>query len=515
MDLYFLNVASNSVGGYFSSEQLEMLSIIQCQTPEELRAFISGCHQFSAAFIEKNSEEFASIMKSIDDAEKGIGDAKENLEAAKKKVFECYQKTFAPHRSSKRVIIENLLQHLGIPKEAAGITDSTYPGIAQIMDNIKRRYPDQYKEMIKEAHKFVSVERDQNKMDGLYKDFVLINELLSTFDTLLVGSAKPEIVINTALDEGESEHFDFYFAERDLDFALRNNKHVRLHSLFTKTATELFKGKSKPEIIRLLKAYVKATIDFINEYNSKHTLADGSPVITAIDLFNELVSFEKNSAGVYENIWESQYGITIEDLCEIFEYAKEHKPPGVSYLYNEPFLENPERRKKVIEVLKEINKTAIGLIDTLGSQMHITLAAKEKQIEDCFADFKDLQSELDIHIQITEFDLSLGAREATKVIGDPPELSYTDVYYEKQAKIGRISSIINESGVKLSGVSYWSLTDNVDCNLERVRDSLLKDGTIQDDSQLPTVCGGLIPTSAQYFNLYKLSNLQEESHKTI
>lgn len=515
MDLYFLEVESNSVGGYFSSEQLEMLSIVQCQTPKELRDFISGCHQFSAAFIEKNSEEFESIMKSIADAEKSIGDAQTSLDAAKKKVFECYQKTFVPHLSSERVIIENLLQHLGIPKEDAGITDSTYPGIAQIMDNIKRKYPDQYKEMLKEAHKFVSLERDQNKMDGLYKDFVLLNELLSSFDTLLVGSVKPEIVINNNLGEEESEHFDFYFAERDLDFALRNNKHVRLHSLFTKAATDLFKGKSKEEIIRILKVYVKTTIDFINEYNSKHKLADGSPVITAIDLFNEIVSFDKNSAGVYENIWESQYGITIEDICEIFSYAKEHKPPGVSYLYNEPFLENPERRKKVIEVLKEINKTAIGLIDTLGSQMHITLAAKEKQIEDCFADFKDLQSELDIHIQITEFDLSLGARETTKVIGDPPELSYTDVYYEKQAKIGRISSIINESGVKLSGVSYWSLTDNVDCNLERVRDSLLKDGTIQDASQLPTVCGGLIPTSAQYFNLYKLSNLQEESHKTI
>ncbi len=521
MDLYFLEVESNSVGGYFSSEQLEMLSIVQCQTPKELRDFISGCHQFSAAFIEKNSEEFESIMKSIADAEKSIGDAQKSLDAAKKKVFECYQKTFVPHLSSERVIIENLLQHLGIPKEDAGITDSTYPGIAQIMDNIKRKYPDQYKEMLKEAHKFVSLERDQNKMDGLYKDFVLLNELLSSFDTLLVGSVKPEIVINNNLGEEESEHFDFYFAERDLDFALRNNKHVRLHSLFTKAATDLFKGKSKEEIIRILKVYVKTTIDFINEYNSKHKLADGSPVITAIDLFNEIVSFDKNSAGVYENIWESQYGITIEDICEIFSYAKEHKPPGVSYLYNEPFLENKERRDKVFEVLKEINNKSRsdksgGLIDTLGSQMHITFGTSIKEIEECFEDFKYLQGEQGIHIQITEFDLSLGSKDIDRVIGDKADLSYDDVYDAKRRKISEdISPIIRKSGVRLSGVSYWSLTDNVDCNLERVRTNLLGSGRIHDASEVPTVCGGLMPTSSVYSKLYRNPDLQNDESKII
>ena len=42
------------------------------------------------------------------------------------------------------------------------------------------------------------------------------------------------------------------------------------------------------------------------------------------------------------------------------------------------------------------------------------------------------------------------------------------VYQEKDRKILEISRVINESGVKLSGVSYWSLTDGIDSNLERI-----------------------------------------------
>lgn len=75
-------------------------------------------------------------------------------------------------------------------------------------------------------------------------------------------------------------------------------------------------------------------------------MQDGTSVINAIDLFNELVSFNKNEKGEYENIWETKYGITIEDICRVFSYAKEHKPDGVNYLYNEPFLEDAARRKK-------------------------------------------------------------------------------------------------------------------------------------------------------------------------
>ncbi len=496
MDLYNLNINNSNIGGYFSSEQINMLTIIQCQTYEELISFIFNCEQLKDAFSKEELKNFNNI----------------DFEQLKRKVFKKYQDTLVPHNSKKNVIIDNTLHHAGINDEDIEVIKRAYNGknkesINYIREYIKNRYPSKYIEIFQHVHRFISTERDQNKMPNLYDELVLLNERLDSFNTLLVGSGKPEVVINEFFNEDAEERFDYYFARNDLDFAFKNNKHIRFHSLLTKGAAEnLFVGKSKEEIIKILTNYVKSTIDFVNEYNKSHKLSDGTPVINAIDLFNEIVSFDKNSQGLYDNIWESNYGITISDICNIFEYAKNHKPEGVSYLYNEPFLEDSERRKKVFEVLQSINTTSNGLIDTLGSQMHITFRTGDEQIQQCFRDFKILQDTQNMNIQITEFDLSLGEMEVLKTIGDNPQVSYDEVYLMKKDKINNISSIINDSGVRLDGVSYWSLTDNIDCNLERVRTNLLNKGIISDISQVPTACGGLIPTSLQYTNLYNNTN---------
>lgn len=81
----------------------------------------------------------------------------------------------------------------------------------------------------------------------------------------------------------------------------------------------------------------------------------------------------------------------------------------------------------------------------------------------------------------------------------------------KYQRLGEISEIINDSRVKLSGVSYWSLTDNIDSNLERVRANLLSKGIIDNINQVPTVCGGLMPTSQQYANIMGQNNYQNPS----
>lgn len=502
MDMYRLNVSSNNIGGYFSSEQLELLSIVQCQTYEEIVAFVYQCKQLNGVFSKEDLQNFIT----------------QDLEQLKRNVFKSYQDTLVSHNSDRQVVLDNTLYHLGIKQEDIEVvkrayTDKSIEGMRYIREYIKNRYPNNYEEIFKQAHRFISTERDQNKMPNLYDEFVLLNQRLSTFDTLLVGSGKPEVVINDFFSEDSRERFDFYFANRDLDFAKKNNKHIRFHSLLTKGAAEsLFVGKTKEEILETLTAYVKTTIDFVNEYNFNHKLADGTPVINSIDLFNEIVSFDKNAQGKYENIWETKYGISIQDICRVFQYAKEHKPGGVSYLYNEPFLEDTERRRKVFEVLQSINSTSNGLIDTLGSQMHITFGTSDEQIQECFRDFKFLQDNQGMNIQITEFDLSLSERETLKTIGDNPQFSYEQVHTMKRGRIDSISSIINNSGVKLNGISYWSLTDHIDCNLERVRTNLLNKGIINDIRQVPTVCGGLIPTSQQYINaINHNANLNDNS----
>lgn len=502
MELYGLNVSSDNIGGYFSSEQLELLSIIQCQTYENVIAFVYQCKQLNGVFSKEDLQNFVN----------------QDLEQLKRFVFKSYQDTLVPHNSDKQTVLNNTLYRLGLNEEEIDVIKRAYsqgksPEIMRYISGyIQAKHPNNYEEIFKQVHYFISTERDQNKNSDLYDELVFINNNLGMFDTLLVGSGKPEIVINDLVNEDSKDRFDFYFAKRDLNFAHKNNKHIRFHSFLTKNACEqLFVGRTKEEILETLTAYVKASVDFVNEYNSTHKLQDGTPVINAIDLFNELVSFNKNEKVEYENIWETKYGITIEDICRVFSYAKEHKPDGVSYLYNEPFLEDTERRKKVLETLQAINANSNSLIDTLGSQTHITFRTSNEQIQECFKDFKNLQDMQGINIQITEFDLSIGEKDTLRTIGKNPEISYEQVYALKHQRLGEISEIINNSGVKLSGVSYWSLTDNIDSNLERVRTNLLNKGIITNINQVPTVCGGLMPTSQQYANIMRQNNYQNPS----
>ena len=78
---------------------------------------------------------------------------------------------------------------------------------------------------------------------------------------------------------------------------------------------------------------------------------------------------------------------------------------------------------------------------------------------------------------------------------------------DKKEKVDIISNIINNSGVLLDGISYWSLTDGIDCNLERIRTKFLQQGLVSVKEQIPTACGGLIPTHSRLIKKNKMNNL--------
>ena len=488
MDVNSLQVNTNIIGGYFSAEQIDLLSIIQCRDNNELIEFIMHCDQIKNNYDRESLERLATLP----------------LEDFKRKVFKSYQDSMVFHDSDRESKIENKLRHCGIEENDIEIIKNAVSNnspeiMSWLKEFIKNKYPNNYEEIFSMNHHFVSTERDQLKSDDLYEEMVLLNDNLSNFNSMLIGSGRIYNVVNDFYDENNPDkRFDFYYAKRDLDFAYRNGKQVRHHSLLVKDGMDsLFLGKSKEEILKIITDYVKESIDFINDYNKNHRLninGQDMPLINAVDLFNEIVSFEKNQNGEYYNIWESKYGITMDELLPAFDYALQNKPEGVSFLYNEPFLENDERRKKVFEVLDEIDSKRPGLIDTLGSQMHITIGEDENKIRRCFEDFRLLQERTGKHIQITEFDMSLGRTQVPRILGDNPEVTLDQVYEYKHQKIGEISGIVRESGVQLDGISYWSLTDGIDCNLERIRSNYLSDGSITNIHQIPTACGGLFPT---------------------
>ena len=510
VETYNLNIDSPITGGYFSSEQIDLLSIVQCQSFDELIRFIANCDQINHV---------SGILDSI----KGL-----DIETAKRKIFKTYQDTMVYHDEGLSASIDNRYNYLGItPGELTSVINGTHP---------------RSKEILSLNHHFISEEWDQTKSIS-YEEMEILNSQLPFFNSMLIGSGKIYKVVNKYDNNTEPKH-DFYFAKRDLDFAQRNGKQVRFHSLLVKDDGNLFDGKSKEEIMEIIKAHVKASIDYIKEYNEEHTVKiDGKeePVINAVDLFNEIVSFDKmifdkdlnkwlyykkidgeykvvidekekiyrdlkeGEVPKYENIWQTKYGISMQELMSCFDYALQNKPKGVSYLYNEPFLENDERRNKVIETLSEIDSLRPGLIDTLGSQMHITITEDIEGIKRCFESFKRLQETTGKKIQITEFDMSLGRNDVPKVFGPNAKASLAQVYDAKEKRISEISRVIKSSGVKLSGVSYWSLTDGVDCNLERLR---------SNGKQIPTACGGLIPTHKKLIKTNELSQMFNDKPKS-
>lgn len=481
MDNYSLNVDSPIKGGYFSSEQIDLLSIIQCQSIDELMRFILNCDQINRV---------NGIFESINGMD---------LESAKRSIFKSYQNSMVYHDQGLDASRMNRFNYLRITSEE------------ELMSVIDKSHP-RSQEILSLNHHFISEEWDQTKSIS-YEEMETLNSQLPLFNSMLIGSGKIYKVINK-YDTNKDTKYDFYFAKRDLDFAYKNGKQVRFHSLLVKDDGKIFNEKSKEEIMDIIKEYVKQSIDFINDYNSSHKININDKeeaVINAVDLFNEIVSFDKNEKGEYYNIWEQKYGISLPELMSCFEYALVNKPEGVNYLYNEPFLEDDQRRQKVFETLAQ---TTPGLIDTLGSQMHITITQDIDSIRRCFADFKKLQESTGKKIQITEFDMCLGRSDVPRVFGPNADISLERVYQEKDKKISEISSAINESGVKLSGVSYWSLTDGIDCNLERIRSNALSNHQISNVNEIPTVCGGLIPTHKKIVKNNKLNQMVSNSNQS-
>lgn len=481
MDNYSLNVDSPIKGGYFSSEQIDLLSIIQCQSIDELMRFILNCDQINRV---------NGIFESINGMD---------LESAKRSIFKSYQNSMVYHDQGLDASRMNRFNYLRIASEE------------ELMSVIDKSHP-RSQEILSLNHHFISEEWDQTKSIS-YEEMETLNSQLPLFNSVLIGSGKIYKVINK-YDTNKDTKYDFYFAKRDLDFAYKNGKQVRFHSLLVKDDGKIFNEKSKEEIMDIIKEYVKQSIDFINDYNSSHKININNKeeaVINAVDLFNEIVSFDKNEKGEYYNIWEQKYGISLPELMSCFEYALVNKPEGVNYLYNEPFLEDDQRRQKVFETLAQ---TTPGLIDTLGSQMHITITQDIDSIRRCFADFKKLQESTGKKIQITEFDMCLGRSDVPRVFGPNADISLERVYQEKDKKISEISSAINESGVKLSGVSYWSLTDGIDCNLERIRSNALSNHQISNVDEIPTVCGGLIPTHKKIVKNNKSNQMVSNSNQS-
>lgn len=498
MKQFLLNLDASINGIYLNSETIELLSIIQCKNIEELKKFAQDCSQLDL------SEEYFNNW------------SEQDIENIKKDLFEKYKKTLIPLKQSvedKKSVFESVLKHSGIPEEelSSYISEFQSNGYDGVKEKLQQEYPDQYTEIAKKQHRFIASERDQ-MTEVSYEEVCKIDDNLKNHNTILIGSGRYYDTTNKMYNENvpSMQKYDFYYAQRGLDFCYRNEMHARYHTLLDKQTLEKHLiGRPKEEVLRELQEYVKQSIDFISEYNKTHRI-DGKGVISSVDLFNEIISFDEP----YRNIWQEIYGISNEELVGVFQYAQENKPEGITYVYNEPFLENPERRKKVLEELRQLNELSPGLIDTIGTQMHIEMTQDTEAIRQCFEDLKDTG----VKVQITEFDMCLPERamfdekgkvrsenELVQLINNKLEkngITIENIADFKSMKMKEIASAIKKTGVNLEGVTYWSTSDTLDHNLERTNRKTFEQGLDREVAH------------TRYAGVYSYPEIEQEKGKT-
>lgn len=473
MQKFSLGIEAPINGIYLNSETIELLSIVQCKNIDELIEFARNCSQLSISEQEIENWDESS------------------LESIKRNLVKQYKESLIPMEQSikdRRSVLESALVHSGIPSDEIDSYISVFQaeGYEGIKHKLKVEHPESYVAFTEKAHRFIGTERDQMR-SITYEELSEINDILPEYNTILVASGRYYDVTKKMYDEQipDMEKYDFYYAQRGLDFCYKNGMHARYHTLLDKqTMEEHLIGRPKEEVLKELQEYVKHSINFISKYNEEHKI-DGKGVITSVDLFNEIISFDPP----YRNMWEELHGITNEELISVFQYALDNKPEGITYVYNEPFLENPERRQAVLKQLEQINSLCPGLIDTIGTQMHIEMSQNPEDVKRCFKDLK----QAGVNIQITEFDMCLPERfmfdENGKVRSESSILDFINqkkgmtigsIAELKETRMNEISRAIEETGVSLEGITYWSISDTLDHNLERTNRKTFEQGLQRD-----------------------------------
>ena len=144
--------------------------------------------------------------------------------------------------------------------------------------------------------------------------------------------------------------------------------------------------------------------------------------IDTIDIFNELIydpvmkepGFdEQPTYHPRQEGWQKY--LTLEDLCEMALVARKTMP-NTTFTYNDVNWVNPNKRKQIIEIVKQIQAIEAqyrhegklrpeekGLIDTIGVEAHL---GTDVELDEIDRTFEDIQQEIGLPVEVTEFDVA-------------------------------------------------------------------------------------------------------------
>ncbi len=488
---FLLDTNASKQGIYLSQQQIDLLFIVSCESKEQLEEYFNRmCGQFPYQRIEEVIPNYETL----------------DVEQAKRILFTKYQDILVDYKTNHRMSLrEQALAKFRLMRQSDGkpipqeVQEETINiiyknGINAGLSHLSNLYGQEF------IYKFNRLMKDDfeniksisyEEMQQLYKK---IKETLE-LDTIIIATSKYD---NAVFNNGNSSYYDPYYTAKGLTFCKMTGKHMRFHAIFDyahlmKLIQEGKGPQDKEEILRDMKTYVRLSLEYIDSYNKSIANTD-TPPIKVVEVFNELVEYNKKDSEPYQMAWEKYFGITIDDILSCFEDVK--KPAGVEFMYNETLLEeHPDRRRKVSEVFAEIMRKRPDLIDVFGNQMHLQHTHAEENLTNPNIGIEAVRSSLGlmssiegsefplpdgstkkVRTEITEFDIHICKETYLEKIVpmlQSGELTKSDILFYKEEWLRQISEAIKQSGINLERVTYWSIHDTVDHNLVRANKAIM------------------------------------------
>lgn len=523
-----LDLNTDKNGIFLSQQQIDLLMITELQSKEQIKEYIeTACGQFPYKNVEDIIENYESIT------------TPEQLEQAKRKLFEKYQESIIDYISNSKMSdaekAKIKLERLGINGQelemclqqvSQGKINETFIYLGQKYGN----------DFITKLNRTMNDDFDNIKSVS-YEEMKSLSDLISrdkSIDTIIMATGTFNNSVYPSLN---GNVFDPFLTKKALQYCANHDIHMRYHTLFDQSRVEQLLNQGKglkdhDQILAEMKSFVQVSMQYIEKYNRQ--LSDGSMLINEVEIFNELVERNKdNKNAPYEMIWEKYFGITSEELASCFDGIK--KPNGVEYMYNETTLtESPFKRQKVEETLDKIVNAKPNLIDRFGDQMHLSdedimtkkgsdnlqeTAQMIKRIQDkkVYVDGKEKH----IKTECTEHDFHFTKPFLENINKMQQSGQKVDLWQVKRKMQNHISKTYTSNGVNFERSTYWSLFGKNDHNLVRANKSIVKENKKRKEEGkkekplINTMSAGLVPDGKKFSNIKSLkSNNKQQKQST-
>jgi GH35 family endo-1,4-beta-xylanase len=270
------------------------------------------------------------------------------------------------------------------------------------------------------------------------------------------NSLTPENAMKMGPIHPTEDRYNWRDADAIVDFATRHGMKVRGHNLcwHEQTPPWLFRDSTgatvtKEVLLQRLKDHISTVV---GRYKGK---------VYAWDVVNEAID-DDSTKFLRNSPWYRICGD--EFIAKAFEYAHTADPQAQLF-YNDYNTERPEKRERVYRLLKQLVDAGVP-ITGVGLQGHWSIyEPSAQQLQAAIDRF----SSLGLKVQITELDVSVYPWEKFRRPRRPDESDAFTPDLEKrhadQYKMifstFRANAAPNSSGRKLTGVTFWNVTD---CN---------------------------------------------------